>query len=319
MLKQTSIGNEIEYLDCTNCPKNEDLEIHDKSFLPRLTCAECLEKGRPAKPRERGNRLPQGVVKKEILEYLLNQNSYVGMPAIREHLMYKLGISDQKTIRKHLDDLTADKYIFYRSVTSKGIDRWAIINFSQLQRVKNKFPEIKLNNKFAALNIVANKSAFKEGYLTNERLLRLLRASRSLFDKFFNQSTEEILREARRLYFFDYDTEFDFTDSRIVPKNYVTVKMVILNLLLHCVKTDLSLGNQMDNEERNRWKCLGEVIFSPFFTPDERINMTPEEFQAVLDKEEIVNYDKEDFDHLSKNRNLSFVLGLMRERKIDLD
>lgn len=315
-------NKESERYDCTNCPKNEDLKIYDESFLPHFTCLDCLEKGRPAKPRRKGNRLPKGSVEKEIIEYLLDQHSGIGESEIKEHLKFKLGTSDSKNLKKHLERLNAIKCISgYKNIKySKDKRRWYINDIVQLKNIKKEFPEIILEDKIKASEIVSRERAFKEGYLNYDRLKTFLQSSGTFFDIFLYNPIEEILKKAKRLYFFSYDSDFKIDDNRIISEYPVTMRLIVLNLLHYCILSDIglkSLTSQKESKKQSeKLKLIGEMRLSRRNNPQYWKDNTPEELKLLLDYEGVISYDEEDFEYISKNRRLITVLGLMKERVI---
>jgi hypothetical protein len=105
----------------------------------------------------RGQHLKRKETKVEILKYVLNSDSSVPEPNIREHLTKTFGTRDTKTMKVHFEDLR--KFECMKKMAKSGLDnKWEIDSLKHLEKIKEKFvKEIKLNCHKKAINIVLAK------------------------------------------------------------------------------------------------------------------------------------------------------------------
>lgn len=106
--------------------------------------------------RSRGQHLKKNEVKIEILRYILDNDSPVLEPDIREHLKKTFGINDSKTMKAHFQDL--QKLNCVRKITNLGKENeWRIDSIKQLNKLKENFKEIELHSYKKPIEIVVNK------------------------------------------------------------------------------------------------------------------------------------------------------------------
>jgi hypothetical protein len=83
--------------------------------------------------RSQGDHLPPGVVKTEIIRYILSENKAVSEPDIRKHLEKKYGILDKKNIKDHLGKLKEDHCIEKIGPVRDGFEnKWDIKKIEDL-------------------------------------------------------------------------------------------------------------------------------------------------------------------------------------------
>lgn len=106
--------------------------------------------------RSKGQHLKKNEVKTEILRYILDNDSPVLEPDIREHLKKTFGTNDSKTMKAHFQDLL--KLNCVRKITNSGKENeWRIDSIKQLINIKENFKEIELHSHKRSIEIVVNK------------------------------------------------------------------------------------------------------------------------------------------------------------------
>ncbi|HEX3013701.1 MAG TPA: hypothetical protein VHO92_05465 [Methanobacterium sp.] len=105
--------------------------------------------------RGRGQHLKKNEVKTEILRYILDKNSPVLEPDIREHLKKKFGTNDSKTMKTHFQEL--QKLNCIKKIANVGKENeWRIDSIKQLNSIKENFKEIELHSCKKPIEILVN-------------------------------------------------------------------------------------------------------------------------------------------------------------------
>lgn len=139
--------------------------------------------------RLRGQHLKKNEAKIEILKYILDNDSPVIEPDIREHLRKTFGIKDTKTIKLHFKDL--HKLQCIKKISSSGKEnKWKIDSIEQLNNIKENFKGIDLHRYRGPIEILVNQFISKielpfSGYIVSpdEGTIRAyLRMSPAFFD-----------------------------------------------------------------------------------------------------------------------------------------
>lgn len=106
-------------------------------------------------PKKQGDRLNVGEVKSSILEFILENDGPAGEPAIRNFLLEKYNIADQGNINRHLHDLQKLDCIELIPPEKKGLKNvWDIKKLKNLKKIKQEFPEVRLNDYEKSINII---------------------------------------------------------------------------------------------------------------------------------------------------------------------
>lgn len=91
--------------------------------------------------RQRGEHEKPGIIKKSILSYLINYKNGIDEPTLRDYIKANERISENKTIKKHLDDLLKDNCLFKTENRGKA-NHWIINDIEHLQNIYKKYPEM---------------------------------------------------------------------------------------------------------------------------------------------------------------------------------
>jgi len=137
--------------------------------------------------RGQGKHLPRGVVKAEIIQYILSIDGAVPGPDIRRHLREKpeIGIREKKNIKDHLERLGPEYHCIEKIPFEKeGYEnKWDIKKIKNLQSIKNHFSEIQLNRYQKTLVIILRESGLSLALFKGFYYYILLLISTSFFDK----------------------------------------------------------------------------------------------------------------------------------------
>lgn len=163
--------------------------------------------------RRRGEHLNKNEVKTEILKYVLDNNSPVLEPYIREHLKEKLNISDTKTMKSHFSDLQELQCI--KKIGNKGLENeWKIDSLKQLKNIREKFPEIKLNTYDKSLNIILKEWDYSIESINGFKFYIRLLLSTSFFDECMTVDIETLISRAWKIYLF----EKGFNENQVISE-----------------------------------------------------------------------------------------------------
>ena len=105
--------------------------------------------------KKQGDRLNVGEVKSNIICFILENVKSVGEPAIRDFLLQKYDLMDQGNINRHLHDLQKLDCIELIPPQKKGWrNYWDIKKLKNLRKIKQEFPEVRLNDYEKSINIL---------------------------------------------------------------------------------------------------------------------------------------------------------------------
>ena len=106
-------------------------------------------------PKKQGGHLNIGEVKSSILEFILENKELVEEPAIRRYLLKKYDVIDQGNINRHLHDLRKHECIELIPQQKKGLsNQWDIKKLKNLKKIREEFPELRLNKYEKAINMI---------------------------------------------------------------------------------------------------------------------------------------------------------------------
>ena len=105
--------------------------------------------------RQRGQHLKKNEAKVEILKFVLDNDSPVLEPDIREHLKKTFGTNDSKTMKVHFQNL--QKLQCIKKVANSGKENeWKIDSVKHLKNINENFKEMELNRFKKAVEIIVN-------------------------------------------------------------------------------------------------------------------------------------------------------------------
>lgn len=141
--------------------------------------------------KKRGQHEPRGKVKSSILEYLLNHDSPVEEPDLREHLRQKHGITEPKNINTHLQELH-EKGCIKKYSEKGGPNRWNINSINQIRKIHELYPELQLTSHEKVLDLIANEHAPNPLSYHRQRIKEGIRSSNTFFELFLSKTKEEM-------------------------------------------------------------------------------------------------------------------------------
>jgi hypothetical protein len=151
--------------------------------------------------RGRGERLNRGVVKSEIIKYILKEHAAVSEPHIREYLNTKHKVKFASGIKLHLKELHDDKFDYkcIQKIPCKNgfANSWDIKTVEQLINIKTHFKDINLSEYPKSVNIIGEK--YRRNFLPLEfAVLRTQLRSASFFDTCLYINPETIYKQTMR-------------------------------------------------------------------------------------------------------------------------
>lgn len=139
--------------------------------------------------RSRGDRLPIGTVKTEIISYILSRNDAVPFTDLKKHLKDKWGIRNSKNINNHLNDLK-DVYIGKIKPDGKGFENtWDITKSHHLISIREDYKDILLMCD-KSINIILHENEIEEEDIEYNEIKEMLRLSTSFFYMFLNSDSQ---------------------------------------------------------------------------------------------------------------------------------
>lgn len=149
------------------------------------------------KRRERGERFPPGQTQREIVKFILNYENGVREVEIKSFLFKEFGISDQRSIKNHLNKLTSDGILIKEESRGKSnVWRLNYENFKQvgyflISNYLNRNQIAKSEREFAELLIISDEVYHSPGVqkfiLENSFVRPIMRA---LFSNFIDLDIE---------------------------------------------------------------------------------------------------------------------------------
>ena len=160
---------------------------------------------------KRYSHFTMGEVKSGIIEFILKHKGRIGEPFIRRSLQEKYDGIDQSTVNRHLNDLKKLGCLDWTPPSKKTTrsNRWNIVTLKQLEKIRYRFPHIKLNRYEKSLDIVIR---YHLRYISPViyMIFRVqLLLSTSFFDLCIKNDSETLYAKASEIYRFGKGFEAD--------------------------------------------------------------------------------------------------------------
>jgi hypothetical protein len=234
--------------------------------------------------RCRGDRLGKNVVKTEIIKYVISKNDAVTGSDIKLHLREKYGIVDKNNIENHLKKLKTEYHCIEQiEPLRNGFEsKWIVKKIENLEKIRQHFPEIKLNKCKKSLDIVLKERLFGQTSTNNLNFRYQLSVSTSFFDMCIKTDIETLYSKANEIY--QYGEGFEKAQN---------VKKCVNEVYTECIKRIsiepniwLVVCNEYINDSsisdiyRNSLKCFPNVEISE------------ERFRKILEEMPIMSWEE---------------------------
>jgi Fe2+ or Zn2+ uptake regulation protein len=167
----------------------------------------------------RGKHNKPGKTREIIIRYILDHLGETEEPLLREYLYKKHDISDQKTIKKHLEQLREMGYIKKHKKTGLS-NRWKIDGMEGVCKIFEKFPELRQdlqkNDSVIEMLLHEHHQILKEPK-TQIYFKSFIEDSPKFLEMFLKYSSEELSKIVVRLPEIDY-SKCPIADAELIDK-----------------------------------------------------------------------------------------------------